>query len=98
MAIRPSGRENLHWSRWRGKARNDIQEIFRINKVGDRWSNKRTEKYKWLCHKMNNTGANIKIEKWDWIHSHQIQTGYTHIRYRLDTLTSDVDWIHSHQK
>jgi hypothetical protein len=75
MAICPSGRRgggSFHWSRWRGKVRNDIQEIFRMNEVGDRESNKRTENYKRLCHKMTNTGSNIKTEKWDWILSHQI--------------------------
>jgi len=43
-----------------------------MNEVGDRWSNKRKENCKWLCHKMTNTGGNIKTEKWDWILSHQI--------------------------
>ena len=52
--------------------RNDIHEIFRMNEVGDRRSNKRTEKYKWLCQKMTNPGGNIKTEKWNWILSHQI--------------------------
>jgi hypothetical protein len=52
--------------------RNDIQEIFKMNEVGDRWSNKRTEKYKWLCNKMTNTGGNIKTKTWDWILPHQI--------------------------
>lgn len=52
--------------------RDDVQEIFRMNKVGDRWSNMRTENYKWVCCKMTNIGGNNKTEKWDWILSHQI--------------------------
>jgi hypothetical protein len=75
MEICPPGRKlggDFCWSRWRGKVRNNIHEIFRMNEVGDRRSNKRTEKYKWLCQKMTNPGGNIKTEKWNWILSHQI--------------------------
>jgi hypothetical protein len=67
------------WIRCRRQVRKHIQDIFGMNGDGEKSSNKRTEKCKWLCHKMANPGINIKTEKW------------YNCKLPFDTLTSDTD-------